>query len=869
MSLRGGSIPPGTLLGRYRVESLIGRGGMGEVYSGRDQQLGREVALKILDPARAAEPSRVDRLLREAQLASSLNHPAIVTVFDSGSAALDDGRMVHFLAMERIDGETLASWSRSNRDARRIAEILAGVADGLARAHAGGIVHRDLKPQNILVGRGGHPKILDFGIAKLVDPRPDGPDRSDTAPSHAIGTGAYMSPEQVQGLPIDHRTDIFSFGVVMYEALTGTAPFARATAVESMHAVMHDEPATLDVPAELARMVRKCLIKDREERYQSIRDVAIDLREFARDPGVSSAGRRRWPAFGAVAAGLIAVAILGLGRDQRTPSVAAAPAAAPEPVMIRLTNSGNVAAGAVSPDGNYVVYSTIDGEMQTMWVKQVATDTKVRIIPPEPVYYFDFRVSGDGNYVFYSVCRRSEPNITDLRQVPILGGQSRLVARDIESSFTISPDARKAAFLRFNAFERLYRIVMIDVESGVETALLSRPYPGWVGSMDWAPDGRSITFVGAKEGVRPNCPALFSIDTATRRVTPVPTPDWPGINGLAWLRDGSGMLVTVSDRTQPRQIWFLPRGGSGARKITSDISMYGPMTVTADSRSVVAFRSDVTANLFVVDSQQPLEPRALTAGMGNCFGTAGIRWLPGGKLLYTVCGETPSLNVIDPATGDSRQLLRGVGYWQPAISPNGDHIALVSDRSGAQELWIAEANGGNLRQLTRGQSPVGSPSWSPDGRSLYFLTSGREQAVWRISLDGTLQRITSRPTSSPDISPDGKSLICRLRSTDPKTPLWRTAIVPVAGGDPTFLPIPRSGGPPRPQWVKGRTFAWLDYIGGVSNIWIEDLGGSSPAQITRFDSGHILAYDFSADGRFIAISHGERVDDLILIRNFR
>ncbi|HEV8659293.1 MAG TPA: LpqB family beta-propeller domain-containing protein [Thermoanaerobaculia bacterium] len=857
-------IAAGTLFGRYRVERLLGAGGMGEVYAATDTQLGRVVALKVLPEERASDASRVQRFVREAQLASSLNHPAIVAIYDSGP---------RYLAMELIAGQPLTSWLRGTRDQRKVVELLAQVADGLARAHAGGIVHRDLKPANIMVTSDGHPKILDFGVAKLTEPEPGSGIATDTAPSHALGTGAYMSPEQVEGMAVEYRADIFAFGALLYEALTGRAAFARATVVESMHAVLHDEPAQPDVSPELARIVRKCLIKDRDERYQSIKDVAIDLREAARQSTVGIRTRKRaLPAtIAALVAAIIIIVAIGLTRDRRTDTTAlAAPPTLPQPVMLRVTNSGNIVAGAVSPDGNYIVHATFEGENQTVWVKQVATGTNVRIIPPEPVYYLDFRVSSDGNYVFYGVAKRSEPNITDLRRIPILGGESRLVAPDMEGIFTVSPDATKVAFVRFNAFERLYRVTIAEVETGAESTLLARPYPGFFGTMAWAPDGKSLTFIGAvEEKSKPMKPGLFSIDIATRRITRIPAPDWPGMGGLAWLPDGSGLLVTVSDKQQPRQIWFLPHNSAAARKITSDISMYGLLTVTADSRSIVAHRADVTANLFIIDTQQPAKPRALTTGLGNCFGTAGVRWMPDGKILYTVCGQTPSLNVIDPSTGDTRQLVRGCAYWNPALSPDGQKIAAVTDKSGAEEIWIGDAKGTEFKQLTH-QGPVSFPSWSPDGQSIYYITRGSEQHLWRMTLDGQRERVISRPTFSPDLSPNGKLLLCRLRSTDPKTPLWRTAVVPVKSpAEPKFLPVPRSGGPPRPQWVNDSSFAYLDYLGGVGNVWVEDLHRGEARQITRFDSGEICAYDFSADGRSIAMSHGERVTDIVLIRDFR
>ncbi len=840
---------------------------MGEVYSARDSQLGRLVALKILAPDRATDPSRIQRFLREAQLASSLSHPAIVTVYDSGSATEPD--TVHYLAMELVEGQTLSVWTRSTRDQRRIVEVMAKVADGLARAHASGIVHRDLKPENIMVGRHGQPKILDFGIAKLVEAR-DGADRSDTAPSQAMGTGAYMSPEQVGGVAVDHRADIFAFGAVLYEALTGRSPFARSTAVESMHAVLHDQPALQEVPPDLARILRKCLVKDREERYQSIRDVAIDLREYARQAQEIRRTRRRLPITGAAAAiAVVALAGIGFTRGWHGSSSLAAQQSIPPLVMLRMTNSGNISAGAVSPDGNYIVYATVDGENQTMWVKQVATGTNVRIVPPQPVYYTGIVVSGDGNYVFYTVARRSEPNITDLRRIPILGGESRLVTRDMEGVFTISPDAQRVAFLRFNAIERLYRLMIGDVESRAERTLLARPYPGFFGSLAWAPDGKRISFISIAERSSPMKAGLFNIDVATRQVTRVPSPDWSSIGSLAWLPDGSGMLVTVADRLQPGQIWFLPSDGATARKITSDVSMYGALSVTADSHSIVAHRADVTANLWVADAREPARLRPLTTGLWNCFGNGGVRWIKGGKILYTVCGATSSLNVIDAATGGSQELAHGFAAWQPAVSADGQHIAFISDRSGSDEVWTSDIYGADIHQLTH-QGPIRFPSWAPDGRSIYVNTQGNEQAIWRFDLDGHAQRVVGGPTNSPDLSPDHKRLICRLRSTDPKEELWRTAIITLGDEDrPQFVPVPRTGGPPRAQWTSANSFAYTDYVGGVANVWFYDLPSGTSHQVTRFDSGEILAFDVSRDGHTMAMSHGEHVNDIVLIRDFR
>ncbi len=281
-------------------------------------------------------------------------------------------------------------------------------------------------------------------------------------------------------------------------------------------------------------------------------------------------------------------------------------------------------------------------------------------------------------------------------------------------------------------------------------------------------------------------------------------------------------------------------------------------------------RADFSTNLWVIDSSDPSKPRPVTTGLGNCFGGGGLRWLRDGRILYTACGTANALNIVSAKGGDPRGLTRGFGYWHPAVSPDGTKIAIVTDRAGPEEIWVGDLNGSEnaYRQLTKNNG-VSYPTWAPDGQSIFYQRRGTEQTVWRVWLDGKSERVIANPTNSPAISPDGKSILCRYRSTDPKTPLWRTALVPLDGGKPKFLEVPRHGGPPKPQWAHdGRSFFYLDYAGGVANIWRQDLRSGEPRQVTRFDSGQILSYDV-ADDDSIAISHGERVSDVVLIRDFR
>jgi eukaryotic-like serine/threonine-protein kinase len=291
------ALDAGTHLGRYVVHSLLGAGGMGEVYLAKDTKLDRHVALKILRPTATANPERLSRFVQEARAAAALNHPNIAHIYEVGEA---DG--LNFMAMEFIDGETLREKiHRQPPDLRKVIRYLQHVAEGLGKAHAAGIVHRDLKPENIMITRDGHAKILDFGLAKLVEPQPalagQAPSEVATAilqhrstPGTVLGTVGYMSPEQAQGKTneIDHRSDIFSFGCILYEGITGHKAFEGKDAIDSLNKIIREPIKPIaefrpDVPNHLQRIIRRCLAKDPEERYQTIKDIALELRELRRD----------------------------------------------------------------------------------------------------------------------------------------------------------------------------------------------------------------------------------------------------------------------------------------------------------------------------------------------------------------------------------------------------------------------------------------------------------------------------------------------------------------------------------------------------------------------------------------------------------
>ena len=861
-------IPAGTRVGRYEIQSLIREGGMGEVYAAHDSNLGRRIALKILPRHRTSDPDRVARFVREARASSALNHPAIVAVHDAGNEG-----DVHFLAMELIDGQPLSEWKRKRRSVAARVELMAQVAEGLARAHDAGIIHRDLKPDNIMVTHDGRAKIVDFGVAKLTErlgQRGDGlqpvPLTGATTPTSRVGTTAYMAPEQVEGKSLDHRADVFAFGVVLYELLAGANPFAAPQYADTIHNVAHLDPPLDAIPPELRRIVRRCLRKEPELRYDSLRDAALDLREPLAEGDVPRP-KRRWR----LAAALVPLVAAGgwLAWWQLGPKSEPRPRGM---TMTRLTNSGRVGTAAISPDGNYLVHAVREGDLEALYVKQIASGTVTRIAEPAPRFHVNLVISADGNYAYYAASERSEPNVADIYQIPILGGAPRLIAADTEFWFSLSPDGTRVVFRRFNAFEREHKLTVANVDGSGEEVLLRRKHPDAVDAPVWAPDGESITYVAGNANVR-NSTDLHRLSLRTRESTKLPTPRFPGVGSYAWLPDGSGMLLTVYDREQPSQVWFVPAGETAGHKVTSEVSAYFGITPTADSRSFSAVREQFDANIYTLDLDAPAQAsmKAVTTGFGNWVGAGGVRWAGDEVIFHGHEKGTSTFFAVGAEGGTPRRLIRGMAAWQLAVSPDGTRVAFVSDRSGSSQIWIADASGANPRQVTHGPR-AGNPAFLPDGRSLVYLSVGETQYAWQVPIDGSTLpvRLTDVPTSRVTVSPDGRWLLCRLRSREPNAPLWRTAVVPMNGGAPRFFDVPRGGATPLLQWhPDGKSFLFADADGGVGNLWQQDVDGGEPRQRTFFESGEIHSFDLARDGKRLVVTRGQSQRDAVLIRDFR
>jgi serine/threonine protein kinase len=492
----------GTHIGQYRIESLLGQGGMGVVYRATCTKLNRPAAVKVLSPHLADVDAR-RRFQREAQMASSLNHPHIVTVYDTG-----DYQDRQYLVTEFVDGGTLREWAREPHDWRQIVELLVGVADGLAAAHEANIVHRDIKPANILVARNGYAKLADFGLAKLADAAQHHEDSRAgfTRTGAVIGTIEYMSPEQPAGRPVDARSDVFSFGAVLYELLTGRQPFSGASDYERLRAVVDREPEPLpdDLPEVLRDMVEKALAKNPAERYQSMREMVVDLRRLASRPQRSRSQTiarpqqrdfsRRWPvwgAFGAAAALVLALAF-GFWRAQESAVEPDDPLAGAQ--FTRVTDfPGDETSASISPDGKFVAFVSDRDGRPDYWLGQVGTG-RFQNLTAGSLQAMSRNTRqggfvGDGAEIWVGggVIAGSR-----MRLLPLMGGASRPFLGEIAVNVDWSPDGARIAYHTNDPGDPLF----VAEPDGANAREIFRGPPGSHNHFPtWSPNGEWLYFV--------------------------------------------------------------------------------------------------------------------------------------------------------------------------------------------------------------------------------------------------------------------------------------------------------------------------------------------------------------------------------------
>ncbi len=925
------AIAAGRTLGSYRIISVLGKGGMGEVYLAEDVRLGRKVALKLLPSSFTNDSERLRRFEREARAASALNHPNILTIYEVGSA---DGRQ--FIATEYVEGETLRQRQvHSSLKVIELLELAIQVTSALAAAHQAGIVHRDIKPENIMLRTDGYAKVVDFGLAKLTETANaiSGASGStmlmmETDAGVVMGTTAYMSPEQTRGLQLDARTDIWSLGVVLYEVLSGRPPFKGETPSDMIVAILDRDPAPLQtspvLPSELDWIVRKALQKDREERYQTARELVGDLRrlkqqlDFAAqserkiDSG-SAAEREVPPAHTEIQS---PVSTGGHGATTTQETVPAAPATAPvarpsnlrvvtvvaglaalaivaivvgykiwlgqaarpfESMSItRLTNSGQVIDSILSPDGKYLVYALSDAGKQSLWIRQVSIANDTVIVPPAAVGIFGISFSRDGNDVYYTL--KSNLDKGTLYRVPALGGTAVKILEGSDGPVTFSPDGKQLALVRGNfPNQGESALIIANIDGSGERTLAVRRHPDQFAPVfftgpAWSPDGKLIVASVARIAAPSHIVAFSVADGSQTDLTPETS--WRFTARTEWLPDMSGLLVIAGDTTATSQVWLLSYPDGGRRRITNDLNGYRAIGITADGKKFTTIQSSGLVNIWIAPEGDANRAVKLTTGNVGFFGSSGnsVSWMLDDRLVF-VSNESGNLDIwsMDADGGNRKQLTAGMGQnTSPQVSPDGRYIVFSSNRDGRRNIWRMDTTGNNPKRLSDGIGD-GVPVVSVDSKWVFYssLVDGKPM-LWKIGIDGgTPVQITSSVAVAPAMSPDGKYIAYLFpASPDPLAPPNRIAIMPVEGGEPLkVFEYPAIGTvAPLVHWAPdGKSLMYTANTNNVSNVWSQSIGGGPPKQVTDFKDSLITGFAWSFDGKTLVTTRGVLMRDAVLI----
>ena len=931
-------LTPGQRVKHYQIVNLIGEGGMGEVYLAHDTTLGRRVALKVLPTFVSKDPERLRRFTQEARAASRLSHPNVCVVHEIGET--DDGRP--FIAMEYVEGVTLRQRMRDH--AMKLGDVLdiaIQIADALTAAHEAGIVHRDIKPENIVIRSEGYVKILDFGLAKLTE-RYKGVSTAtmstllfNSSPGTVIGTAAYMSPEQARGVGVDERTDVWGLGVVLYEMASGRPPFTGETATDVVVAIVEKDQLPISqfvegTPPELERIVRKALRKDRNERYQIVKEMAIDLRslrrelemnsmldrsiepeskassEYARAAsgrdrkvetdelkqlpttvlGRSSPGNWKWIAW---AAGVVLLAIVIYvtysTRLRRSETALRIPFERVE--VTKLTTNGNALMGAISPDGKYVAYVTGENGKESLWLRQVDINSNAQLIAPRDGHYLGVAFSPDGNYVYFGYAESARNDAGQIYRLPVLGIGTAAIKVELQQGLpAISHDGKRIAFIRFDRQAETDSLIVANADGSGEQIVDTRKWPqrfGWdpLSRPEWGADDRMLMLpsVSSDPSYTGDTSANYSVSlyekdlggAGAERIVPLAPQKFDELGRITVIPDGSGIIMLAKAHGAAFvQIWQLFRDGS-QRTVTNDLSDYRELGLRADGSALITVQTQTLSRLWLLRPNDS-KPSPIGSGTSRYY---DLSVAPDDKILYASdASGIADIFEIAATGGDERPLTSAGGRnYAPVVSPDNRYVVFHSNRTGVFQIWRINRDGSSPKQLTFDVTESTWPTFSPDGRWIVFQHADPNNPynLWRVSIDGgTPERVAEGIAIRPTVSPDGK-LIAFWHNDQQQNSRWRLKVINFEGGA-TFN-IFDVAATVQVQWdtpvhwsPDGKYLVYVDHSGGIDNLWGQPIDGAATKQLTKFDEGKVFAFGWLKDGS-LAMSRGVITADVVLIKD--
>ena len=879
------ALAAGTKLGPYEIQSPLGSGGMGEVYRATQSSLGRLVAIKVLSPEFASDPDRLRRFEQEARSASALNHPNIISIYDVGCEGANS-----YIAMEFVDGKTLRDLLEAGPiPIKKSLQIVAQIADGLAKAHAAGIVHRDVKPENVMVTRDGFVKILDFGLAKLIRPDPEGRESTvagfnPTQVGMVLGTVGYMSPEQVRGLTADARSDIFSLGATCYEMISGKRAFHGATAADTVSAVLKEEPAQLstsvhNLPPALGRVVHRCLEKDPGDRFQSARDLAFNLEMLSRDessPAVPiSVGKvsRTWSPL------MVAVAVV---------LAAAAGFVAPR-IIVRTENRAPVGVKrltdfvgieefpALSPDGKSVAFTADLGGRRQVWVRLLFAGAPLQVTHDD-ADHLSPRWSADSSFLIYFSPSPEANGQGQVWEIPALGGTARPIVSSLIPA-DLSHHDRQIAYLRENQGQ--IELTVADGDGSNAHLITRLPGDYIYSNLRWSPDDRML---GYQSG-RTFDYDIFYVPVSggePHRITQDGNPE----AGFSWLPDSSGVIFSSSRGDtvlymRIMNLWLARLRNNTPQQLTFGETSYISPDVDREG-NVVASRDRLQFDIwkYPVDGtpQDNVRRGVQVTHQTGAVQTPSVAPDDREIVYLSDSGGHGNIWILQPETGKTRQLTfeqdPRIALGVPVWSPDGQHVAYVNRGSSAWNVdqWVVNRDGSNAHKVSDGG---GWACWSPDGKWLYVAPpTAKGFRIDKVRPDGTDLRPVQPDGRGPAVAADGTLYyVVTQAGVNGFADMEIHVAKPDNGPNKvlTRLPGSRLSSSLLMQPVlspDGKLLVVLLMDGPTTNMWTVATDNGSLRPVTDF--GHQATFiarrvSWSPDGKSIYAAVGKGEADIVLL----